>query len=669
MRLRRRKKPSTEVVRFRSGVPARVRSQHNALRRVYTELAAEFPDLDLGLTASGQLVRHGEATYLRRLVMPWQIRAFGYYDLLGEIKYASQFYSRALANLVLFAAEKDLETDELVPTENQDVKDALQRIKDPGGGGRSGLLADYGRLMFLVGEALLFVSKDAISHMEQWEMLSTDELRLLDGSYTRFMAPTLPAMLFKPAPDDAFEPVADNEAVAYRLHRRHPRFSAIADSTLEGALDICEELVLLTQVVRARARSRMATAGILFLDDRISTRPSQPTPDDDPLEDPFLEDLTEAVTSPITDEGTASAVVPLIARVKVPEGMKLSDLVYHLQIVDPMQVYPETGLRTECIRRLAIVLDMPPEVLLGVATVNHWGAWMIDEQSWKVHLQPVAQGLVEDLTSAYLQPYLREQGIDDWDRYYVDYDASKVINHPDRTKDALALYGEGLLGDEAVRDAAGFDEEDAPTMAELARVIGTKVRDASLAWYGIPSVKAGGIEPEAGEVVQGGEVTSAPTSGSEGADTTKGPPSSGPNEPGDEQVLGAALVAAQIEGIAQFALLRTMEAAGSRLRTVCRKDGTLSDMIDGQKNRDVAKTLGRARVRALVGDEGQLVMGARDVIADTLRVFQITDEEVVAVIIDTIERHACRTLYEPSPLPPTFAGYVTGLLAARRSGG
>ena len=122
-------------------------------------------------------------------------------------------------------------------------------------------------------------------------MLSTDELRLLDGSFTRFLAPTLPAMNFKPAPDDAFVPVDDSTAVAYRLHKPHPRFSALSDSTSEGVLDILEELVLLTQVVRARVRSRLAGAGVLFLDDRITTKPQEATPDEDPYEDPFMQRL------------------------------------------------------------------------------------------------------------------------------------------------------------------------------------------------------------------------------------------------------------------------------------------------------------------------------------------------------------------------------------------
>jgi hypothetical protein len=669
----RRRKPSPP--RLRLANPNRVAARYNPGR---SELARVRDDLPKSLTAAGEKVTNGQATYLRRLIMPWQIRAFGYYDLVGEFKFAAQYYARSLSQLRLFAAELN-DDGEVIPTENEQVIQALARIKDPGGSGTSGLLADYGRLMFLTGEAILFVTIDERNQLEQWEMLSTDEIRLLDGNYTRFMAPTLPATLFRPAPDDAFEPV-QGTAVAYRLHKRHPRFSSLSDSTTEGVLDILEELVLLTQVVRARVRSRLAGAGVLFLDDRITTTPSEPTPDEDPLEDPFIEDFTEAIMSPITDEGTASAVVPLVARVRVPDGCKLADLVYHLQVVDPMQIYPETGLRTECIRRLAMALDMPAEALLGFTDLNHWNAWIVDEISWKAHLQPIADGCVQDLTVAYLTPYLRDElKLTDWQKYLVAYDASKVINHPDRSKNAIVLHDKGIVGDEAVRRETGFTEDDAPNKDELARAVGIATRDSSLAWNAIPSIRSGGLEPEPGVVEQGGTTTGTPVA-AEGADVEKGPPRGSSGVAGDEGLVGSlaqAVLMSQIEGAAQLALLRAREAAGAKLLTAVRKlrDADASAAVEGVRTRDVAAALGRARVKVALGQrerEEELVAGARDLIVEALRLFGVTDETAASLIADTIEAYASRTLYEarPQPLPPNFSSYVTGLLAtASRNGG
>lgn len=658
--------------------------RYNALKRTESkrrELSPAPVQKDEALTASGMRVRHGTATYLRRLIMPWQIRAFGYYDLLGEIKSAAQFYSRSLANLELYAAEIDDDGD-IVKTDNEEVIAALDRIKDPGGVGRSGLLASYGRLRFLVGEALLFVSENPDTHLEQWEMLSTDELRLLDGTYTRFLAPTLPAVNFTEVPDDDYTPV-EGKAIAYRLWNRHPRFSALADCSMEGILDLCEELVLLTRAVRARARSRTAGAGVLFIDQKISTVPPDVGPDEDPLEDPFIADLTEAMTSPIVDEGTAAAVVPLVARVEVPDGMRLQDLVYHLQIVDPMQLYPETGLRYECIQRMAIGLDMPPEILLGVMDANHWTAWLIDEQSWKAHLQPIAQELVDDLTSSYLSPYLRENGVDDWQRYRIAYDATAIINHPDRTKDAKDLYAARAISKRALREACGFDEEDAMPKDELAEAIGIAVRDSGLAWDGTPSPRGGVVETSPGVLVSAdppGTPEPPSTGPATGAEVEKGPPPE-KDAPGDETVIGSALevmrtsglqspLAVQIAGAAQVVVLRAREAAGSKLLTAFRRDEDVQESLRGIRTSEIPSRLGLNRVRSRGFTEAQLAATAGDLMRDALRMFNVKDETVVESIVSTVEKHAARTMFEanPSPLPASFINYVRGVIATAANG-
>lgn len=677
---RKRKPGSTALVALPGGRPSALRGSHNAVSRELATLTRErkygievprkqgkhagelVPDWG-ALVASGRLITHGQANYLRRLIQPWQIRSFGYYDLVGEIKYAAQFYARALSNLTLHAAEID-ENGDLVPTDDDEVKAAVDRIRDPGSVGRKGLLADYGRLMFLTGEALLFVWHNPETDMEQWEMLSTDELRALDGDYTRFMAPSLPAANFQPMPDDAYVPVPNTagrpKAVAYRLWKRHPRFSALPDAPMEGVLELCEELVLLTHAVRARAMSRLAGSGILFVDDRITTRPQEATPDDDILEDPFLADLTESMTLPITDQGTAEAVVPMVARVHVPDNTKIADLVYHLQLVDPMQLYPETNLRMECVRRIAICLDMPPEMLLGLGNLNHWNVWGIDEQSWKYHLQPMADHLVADLTSAYLTPYLKNVlGRSDWDKFVIDYDAAKVINHPDRSKDYFQAHAVGVIGDEALREAIGATEDDVPTQEEMARIIGLAVKDASLAWFGTPAPRGGAVETAPGEITsdQPGDVDVQPAQ-STGASVEKGPPPGGPN---DDAVTSSALVAGA-ESWGMFALLRARESAGAKVLNQIRRRKDLQDAVHGVRAGDVAATLGRDVIRQLNLDAAGLLLGARPLILDVLAQFGC-DQAQAEAISNYIERHAARTLFDLNPqVPPQFRGVIERML-------
>jgi hypothetical protein len=122
------------------------------------------------------------------------------------------------------------------------------------------------------------------------------------------------------------------------------------------------------------------------------------------------------------------------------------------------------SLREEAIRRLALGLDAPPEVLLGTAAQNHWGAWLVREDVVSTHLEPPLALICDALTTQYLQPVLVGGGMDPdlARRYVVWYDVSHLVSRPNRFADAAVLYEKGVIGDAAFRQAGGFGDEDAP---------------------------------------------------------------------------------------------------------------------------------------------------------------------------------------------------------------
>ena len=613
------------------------------------------------LQASGTKLDRKTGYEARRLVQPWQVQALNYYDLLPEIKYAASFYSRGLANLELVASEKKMGEDgkvQVVPSENEIARQHLERIQDPGGG-RTNLLGSYGRLLFLVGEAYLVATKDPESELEQWEMLSFEEIVPEGRTYKRVKAPMLQPEQLEEADESEFEPLDENTAVVYRLWKRHPRHSELADSTMEGVLELCEELLLLTRAVRSRARSRLAGSGILYVPNTLTVTPVEPEPDEDPDVDPFLSRLTNAMTAPIADEGAPSAVVPLVIR--GPD--ELGDKIKHIQIVDPTQLYPETGLRRECIERIAIGLDMPNEILTGTGDVNHWGAWMIDEQAWKQHLQPIAQQLCDDLTASYYRPSLREAGVEDWQNHLIAFDAASAISHPNKAKDAKDLWDRLAISDEALRDATGFDPDDGITDGdEMTRRIGVLVRDGTLATTGVPATTGapGGTAPPGGEDTGGAQ-----------EETQKEPPPAPEGEADSEEALvasnGNGLVhAARVIGAADLALVRARELAGNKIKNRARRDHAALAEIEGVPARQVAYVLGQERVKALgCPDERELVKGCRDFIEDAFRAWGL-DRGLADRLSELIEQHAARTLYaeRPPPLPATFHNWVAGALTA-----
>jgi len=604
------------------------------------------------VTASAARATINNSASMRRLVQPWQETALGYYDDIGAIKYAGNFLSRALTQLRIFPAFLD-QNGEPQETDDADLVALLDRVQDPNGG-RSNLFGTYGRLRMLIGESYLTCTFDD-EVGEKWEMLSVDELRVnSSGTYTRMMAPQLGATELKSIPDDAFEPLPDTAAV-YRLWRPHPRFSLWADSSMRGILGDCEELVLLQAAVRARVRSRLAGPGMLVMANSISPAPPEPVGDEDMEADVFYQDLIEAITEPIRDEGTAAAAVPFLVRVNddmVDKGFK------YVTFRDSNEEYREVTLRDECLKRIAIGLDMPPEALLGIGDINHWGAWQVDENSFKAHIQPVCQELVDDLGSAYLRPAAREQGTANWQRVVVGYDAAGIINHPDRAKDAKELYGLRAISKATLRDACNFDDDDAMPDDERAEQIGIATRDSSLAWFGIPSIRGGAIEPQPGEVENAGGSSSVPTGPTTGSEVESGPPPGATPEPvtssAHHRILGAS----------ELAVERARALAGSRLRTRANNGcQACKEKLTDIPHALVAAALGVDQVHELnAPGELQLVAGGADDLVQTLGRWGVAPVAARA-IADQVEAHAARTLYDthPAELPAGFAGYVQRL--------
>lgn len=616
------------------------------------------------ITASAVRVSRENSEHQRRLRLPRQLRALEYYDSLGEIWYASQFYARALSRLDLYVGKRPIGADpnqEPEKIEDGPAVDLLNQIQDPGGG-RANLLGSYGRLRFLVGEAFLVYTapvhgdvdgQDIVLQPGKWEMLSIDEIRIVaGGGFQRMRAPGLPLEELKEPPpeeeDEAWEDMPPGTAVVWRLWKRHPRFSELADAPMFAVLDICEELLLLTLAVRSRASSRAAGPGILLVPEEIDFPSTESEGDEDPEADQFMQDLTDALTTPLREPGDASAVVPMIVRGQAEFLDKMRQLTFKTE-----GDYPEAQLRGECINRLATGLDMPKEALLGMADLNHWNAWQVDEDTWKAHLEPIAMDLCQDLTAAYLQPALTQQGVED-DTLVVWYDATRVINHPDKSANAQQLHDRAAISDEALRRENGFDETDKPDDAEIARRVGILTRDAGLAITGVPTLKQG-AEPEEGVEAPPGddqpEVTEHPAPAQE-------PPSAAPppGTPSDKGPPSGQNMIGPILALSEMAVEMARAKAGARLRQALKKMNCAecSQQIDGVPNRQVAAVLGTLRAgtpEALPNTPPvQLIAGSMDLLHLQLQRMGC-DEALARSLCMAVEKHTAATLFDSHPLP------------------
>jgi hypothetical protein len=241
---------------------------------------------------------------------------------------------------------------------------------------------------------------------------------------------------------------------------------------------MCAELLLLNRTFRATARSRL-NAGALYLPDGLSVAAqgdpaNYPYDSEDGIgagftaeeaEDEFEEQLMDAMTTPIRDEESASAVVPLIIRGPAELGDAIKQFKFERSF-DP--ALAERSDRV--LERILQGLDVPKDVVTGLANVKYSNALQIDEALYKAHIEPLMLLIVDALTVVYLRPYLIANGYSESEvsRITVWYDPSAVSTRNDRATDADAGFDRGAVSYDTWRRAHGFSDQDAPTPTELA---------------------------------------------------------------------------------------------------------------------------------------------------------------------------------------------------------
>lgn len=557
------------------------------------------------------------ARALRQLNQPWQKKAFGFYRM-GECWNPTQFYSRSMSKLKIFAGERD-ENDKVVPTENQDLIKLMEPIVKSASG-QAGILASYGRLQFLIGEGWLCQSRAPTAAEDSplaWEFLSPVEIRLRDegARVARFRIPGGEAEIYENLSDieDAGDP-APGQMRLWRLWRRHPQNSSLADSPVNGVLDLYEQLWWVTMGERSDIQNRIANAGLLLIPDEIDF-PSPEAEDEAQNEDSDIDPATryvgEMMMTAIGNPGSAAASVPGIIRGKAEHLHP--DAFRHIRMHDPMASMFASSREEALIKRISIGLDLPVEEIMGLSMANHWTAWKIEDEKWQ-HVEPVAQMFCDDLAAVYLRPLGMAMGIDGAEDAEVGYDNTDLIADPDKGKTAISLHVEGLLSGDATLEANGFSVEDRMEEEERQEWLAVRLRSAEML----------GVEGEDPD-------TEAP--------------------PVEDDAVGESEpeATATLRGVAEFAVDRAREQAGARIRTMKRSCEDCFTGLEDVPNRQIIAALGRERLEAMgAPSPSSLVAGIHDSFLSTcerlgLRITTKMSQQILA--------HAAATLFDPSPPP------------------
>lgn len=415
----------------------------------------------------------------------WQGEAWEYYDAIGEVKYAFNLVASVVSRIRLYAAAIDNPAETPVSVRSSNYIDprlaaaaerALARL-DSAYGGQAGLLRDAALNLSVSGECYLvqFPAKLGSGVVESWDIRSTDELQV-DSKNSYMIIPRRDVTsASRGSNNNAIK--LPNQAFVGRIWRAHPRYSEEADSSLRGLLDLCAELLLLNRTFRATARSRL-NAGALYLPDGLSVAaqgdPDYPYDDENELnpgvtveeaEDEFEDQLIDAMTTPIRDEDSASAVVPLIIRGPAELGDKIKQFKFERSF-DPALAQRADRV----LERILQGLDVPKDIVTGLANVKYSNALQIDEALYKAHIEPLMLLIADAITVVYLRPALVASGFTEEDvkKICVWYDPSQVATRNDRAADADSGFDRMAVSMEAWRRAHGFSAADAPDAKEVA---------------------------------------------------------------------------------------------------------------------------------------------------------------------------------------------------------
>jgi hypothetical protein len=467
-----------------------------------------------GLVAAARTMRVGgeliDPQYER-----WQDEAWGYYDRLGEYRFAVQWLAGMISRIRLVAARPGEPGDE--PETVLDGPAAAYVAELAGGiGGQAEMLDTLASMLTVVGEG--WIVGEGIPGAYAWQVRSADEIRkggkvpgqpgpgtqvLSDASSSRKLDwRTLPA-----------------DSLVVRVWRPHKRLRYLADSPTHASLGALRELDLNGRYIQAVYLSRLASAGMVLLPNEATLPGRDDIPDDAP--DPFVWEWIEVAREAIANPGSASAVVPIPMRLP-------ADLIDKPRYMDFTTAMDEQILdkRESALKRLATGLDLPAEVLTGLGSANHWTAWQIEEQALKAHIAPPVELICHSLTVGYLAPRLVAAGQDP-SGFLVWYDPSELTVRPDRSADAVQLYDRAEITGDALRRETGFDASDAPD-DQAAQILAALARNPSSATWAYPKL-TGEEAPAAEPGTAGGTAEPPPVAPATGPPGTRNAPPPAPN--------------------------------------------------------------------------------------------------------------------------------------------
>ena len=414
----------------------------------------------------------------------WQWEAWRHYDICGEMRFVVNWIGNAISRCRLYAA--DIADDGTVGDETTDDQAKLiaeTMFGSPAAKAQAQRLMGINMMtagdVFIVAEGYK-TTTDPGGGSDKWYVCSSSEVfRRGDDIMVR-------RSITHGGGNYKLDPEKD---LLIRCWQPHPRRHDAADSTVRAILPVLRELEQCTKRVFAELDSRR----LAWCRDPASARSNIDFPRQ-PQENPgdpqhgsiegFSQLLQQTMATSLQQRDSAAALVPIILQVGVDALDKIKHLTFDSQISEHI-----TAMREAAVKRMAMSLDIPPEVLTGMGGTNHWSGWQIEESSIKIHIEPLLIQLADALNIGYYQPALKAAGVKDPEKKTLWFDIAALAVRPNRSDQAMQYAEKEYISAKAARDNAAFTDDDAPDAKELEYNLVKALVLAQPAYAGDPEVQ------------------------------------------------------------------------------------------------------------------------------------------------------------------------------------
>jgi hypothetical protein len=419
-----------------------------------------------------------------------QREAWKFYRTMSELNYPVNYLGRAVGRFkfpVGVIPDNDLAAGATVPdvTERDDLYRAAEEIMffiRGEEGGISELAEAYTKNMAVAGEGW-FVAR-MMNGEPVWSMFSVLEF----GPNGSFSNDTSIAYSRYPTGNTSQADSSYVPRFVRRAWQPSPALHDLADTTTFAVLNNLRTLAVLDRSLRARILNKLTQSGFLFMPSQLtmSGPVGAPTGDGQKVDDPFAAKILSIIQAQ-NDMGEAPAM-PALIRGDAALGEAIKFIT-----TDRTIDHVELELRAEQRSGVARGMFLPPEVVEGMGSLNHFSSWSVSDSAYQ-HVLPYANGFADMVTHSILWPLLRDViAAKGWNfterdvrRHLALPDGSEVITRPNEAEDGRQLHDRAVISDRALRDRSNVSELDAPTEEEYVRQIGRKINHPYLATWGMP---------------------------------------------------------------------------------------------------------------------------------------------------------------------------------------